>query len=171
MSDKTLAPSFLGSPAFASKHLKTNTICEQVPMVSPLVGPHVFSCWNRVVQMNLICGFGWDRHIQLRKMMGLTHLFEATTLRRSEKTEHVSYQNVIPQDSDSCCCLNNVPISSSKAQPVKGRISCHAWVPNSTDDHPKLNFSSATWMPPSSVLLSTCTILRPTNVLKNPDQY
>lgn len=152
MSDKTLAPSFLGSPAFASKHLKTNTICD-------------------VVQMNLNCGFGRDRHIQLRRMMGLTHMFEATTLRRSEKTEHVSYQNVIPQDSDSCCCLNNVPISSSKAQPVKGRISCHAWMPNSTDDHPKLNFSSATWMPPSSVLLSTCTILRPTNVLKNPDQY
>ena len=137
---------------------------------SPLVGPHVFSGWNPVVQMNLICGFGWDRHIQLRKMMGLTHWFEATTL-RSEKTEHVSYQNVIPQDRDSCCCLNNVPISSSKAQTAKGRISCHAWVPNSTNDHPKLNFSSATWMPPSSVLLSTCTILRPTNVLKNPDQY
>ena len=138
---------------------------------SPLVGPHVFSGWNPVVQMNLICGFGWDRHIQLRKMMGLTHWFEATTL-RSEKTEHVLLSKCDPTRTGILAVVlimfqSHLP----KHKLLKVEFRGHAWVPNSTNEHPKLNFSSATWMPPSSVLLSTCTILRPTNVLKNPDQY
>ena len=125
MSNKTLAPSFLGSPAFASKHLdKTNTTHAQCHG-SPLIRPPFFrleSCCSN--EFDLWFQMGWTHSTE--KIMGLTHLFEATPLRRSE----LNRQNMSPMKMWShktghlAVVLIMFPPSSSKKQTVKARISC-----------------------------------------------